>query len=236
MVKEITLNVPSTQSNIPLKNYQKYIKLIQDNGEDIDDDFLGSKMIEIFCGVTLKDAYSIPLKEFEFVISHLITIINEEAKLQRTFTMTDPNGNTVEFGFIPNIDEISLGEYVDLENYISDWSTMHKALAVMYRPVVVGRKEFYDIEPYEGSDKYSEIMKDAPMTVALGATVFFYNLGKELLKTTMDSFQVEMEEMESYLQSQPLELNGDGINQSMHYLKETLGNLTKLRNLAYINA
>ena len=31
----------------------------------------------------------------------------------------------------------------------------------------------YLIEDYEGSDKYAEIMKDAPVNVALGATVFF---------------------------------------------------------------
>ena len=44
---------------------------------------------------------------------------------------------------------------------------MHKALAVMYRPIVAGKGEFYEIEPYEGSDKYSDVMKDAPVTVAL---------------------------------------------------------------------
>ena len=43
----------------------------------------------------------------------------------------------------------------------------------MYRPIVAGKGEFCEIEPYEGSDKYSDVMKDAPVTVALGAMVFF---------------------------------------------------------------
>jgi hypothetical protein len=96
--------------------------------------------------------------------------------------MTDSSGKTVEFGFMPNMDEMSLGEYVDLEKYISDWGTMHKAMAVLYRPIVAGKGEFYEIEPYSGSDKYADVMRDSPVTAALGAMVFFYRLGKELLK------------------------------------------------------
>ena len=103
--------------------------------------------------------------------------------------MTDPKGKTVEFGFMPNMDKMSLGEYVDLEKYISDWNTMHRALAVMYRPIVAGKGEFYEIEKYKGSDKYADIMKDSPVTVALGSMVFFYNLGRELLRVTTHSLQ-----------------------------------------------
>ena len=235
MSKEINLSVPSEQSSIPLKNYQKYVKLIQDNGEDINDEFLSTKILEIFCGVTLKEAYSIPVKELEFIVSHVLTLLNEKTKLQHRFTMTDVKGKTLEFGFIPNIDEMSLGEYIDLEKYISDWKDMHKALAVMYRPIIKGNKDFYDIEGYEGSDKYSEIMQDAPVTVALGSMVFFYHLGKDLLKTTIHSLAEEAKEalqQEGHKHSQQ---NGDGINQSMRSLQEMSESLKKSLNSIYIN-
>jgi hypothetical protein len=159
----------------------------------------------------------------------------EKADLQRRFTMTDPNGKTVEFGFMPNMDEMSLGEYIDLEKYISSWEDMHKALAVMYRPIVAGRGEFYEIESYEGSDKYSDIMKDAPVTVALGAMVFFYHLGKELLRITMDSLQQQAVETLQEQMKNPSEANGDGINQSMRLLEAMSEELKKLQSSAYIN-
>jgi hypothetical protein len=142
--------------------------------------------------------------------------------------MTDPSGKTVEFGFMPNLSEMTLGEYVDLESYISDWEQMHKALAVMYRPIVAGRGDFYEIEEYEGSAKYADIMKDAPMNVATGAMVFFYSLGKELLKTTLRSLQEDLQK-DPQQQNLPSETNGDGINQYMHSLEEMFSNLETLQ-------
>ena len=60
--------------------------------------------------------------------------------MQRTFEMTDKNNKTVKFGFMPKLDDISLGEFIDLDKYISDWQQMHKALSVLYRPVVFEKR------------------------------------------------------------------------------------------------
>ena len=38
----------------------------------------------------------------------------------------------VEYGFIPNLDDMSFGEYVDLDTYIGDWQNIHRAMAVLY--------------------------------------------------------------------------------------------------------
>jgi hypothetical protein len=235
MSKELKLKVPATQADIQLKKYQKYAKIVQDAEGELAEDFIRAKILEIFCGITLKEAYELPLKELDGVVTHILTLMAEKAKLQRRFTMTDLNGKTIEFGFMPNMDKMSLGEYIDLEKYISSWDDMHKALAVMYRPIVAGKKEFYEIEKYEGSDKYAEVMKDAPVTVALGATVFFYHLGKELLRITMDSLQQQAVETLQEQMKNPSEANGDGINQSMRLLEAMSEELKKLQSSAYIN-
>tara|TARA_R110002020_G_scaffold48945_3_gene139797 strand:+ start:357 stop:1067 length:711 start_codon:yes stop_codon:yes gene_type:complete len=235
MSKELKLKVPATQADIQLKKYQKYAKIVQDAEGELAEDFIRAKILEIFCGITLKEAYELPLKELDGVVTHILTLMAEKAKLQRRFTMTDPNGKTIEFGFMPNMDKMSLGEYIDLEKYISSWDDMHKALAVMYRPIVAGKKEFYEIEKYEGSDKYAEVMKDAPVTVALGATVFFYHLGKELLRITMHSLQRQAMEAVRQEKKNPSETNGDGISQSMRLLEEMSENLSKLQSLVYTN-
>lgn len=235
MSKQFQLKVPATQSDIELHKYQKYAKIVQDAEGDLAEDFIRAKILEIFCGITLKQAYELPLKELDGVVTHILGLMAEKAELQRRFTMTDPSGKTVEFGFMPNMDEMSLGEYIDLEKYISSWEDMHKALAVMYRPIVAGKKEFYEIESYEGSDKYSDIMKDAPVTVALGAMVFFYHLGTDLLKTTMHYLRQQAAEELQEAQKNPSEVNGDGINQYMLLLEEMSVKLKGLQNLGYIN-
>ena len=233
MTKEFEIEVPSAKENIQLHKYQKYFKLLQEN-EDISMDFHRLKVLQIFCDLELNEANKLPVAQLDFVVEQIVNILSTEDRLQRRFTMTDPSGKTVEFGFMPNMSEMTLGEYVDLEGYISDWDKMHKALAVMYRPIIAGKGDFYEIEEYEGSDKYSEVMKDAPMSVATGAMVFFYNLGNELLKTTLHSLQEDLKEgvQEGQVQqNHPLEKNGDGINQYMRSLEEMSSNLRKLQKL-----
>jgi hypothetical protein len=235
MSKEIKLKVPATQADIPLWKYQKYAKIVQDAEGDLAEDFIRAKILEIFCGLTLKQAYELPLKELDSVVTHILALMSEKNGLQKRFTMTDPNGHTTEFGFMPNMDEMSLGEYIDLEKYISNWDTMHKAMAVLYRPIVAGKKEFYEIEKYEGSDKYSDVMKDSPISVALGSMVFFYHLGNELRKTTLDYLQQQTQEVIQQQQKNHSEANGDGINRSMRLLEEMSEKLKKLQDLASIN-
>ena len=238
MSKTLTLSIPKELSGISVQQYQKYIKTVkveegkEPTKEEID--FANLKLFECFCGITMKEAYNLPLTEFSGIISHIAELFKEETPLQRTFEMTDPKGQTVKFGFIPKLDDISLGEFIDLDKYISDWQEMHKALAVLYRPVVFEKKELYLIEDYEGSDKYSDVMLDAPVNVALGATVFFYRLGSELSKHMMDYLENQLKE-DSELQ-QTLEQNGVGISQFTDLLKATQQNLKTLQNFPYFNA
>ena len=136
----------------------------------------------------------------------------------------------VAFGFIPNLEDMTFGEYTDLDTYITDWDLMHRAMAVLYRPIKNnGLNGTYDIEEYNGTVTYSEVMKNAPLDVALGATVFFYNLGNELLNATINFLETN-KEVQNILQKGNLVKNGDGIVQSMLLLKETLQDLTKLHD------
>lgn len=201
---------------------------MEDNKDAEDMEFINLKVLEIFCGVTMKEAYKLPLAEFSFIINHIVNIFKEDTPLQRDFTLTDPNGNSMTFGFIPKLDDITLGEFIDLDNYISDWQQMHKAMAVLYRPVTFRKGELYLIEEYEGSNKYAEVMKDSPVNAALGAIVFFYRLGNVLSSYLADSLTQQMMKDQQALKD--LEQNGGGINQYMQSLKEISQNLEKLRN------
>ena len=234
MRKEYTLKVPVSLDDVTIEQYQKYVKAMDDNKENEDSNFINLKLLNIFCGITMKEAYELPIQEFDSILSHLVKILSTKPKLQTRFTMTDPKGKTVEFGFIPNLDKMTLGEYIDAENYMSDWETVHKAMAVFYRPIVAGNKDFYKIEKYEGSDKYSTLMKDAPASVAAGTFLFFLNLGIELSKITMDSLRKQQQTLKEDPTVKDSVKNGDGINQYTQSLKEMSSKLTKLQNSMFI--
>ena len=124
-----------------------------------------------------------------------------------------------EFAIIPDLDEISLGEYVDLDKYINEYDTMHLAMGVMYRPIAKKLNELYNLEDYEPL-KYD--MKNMPMSAANYALVFFYNLGIDLFKNTN---KYSLAEERALAQKLGLTLNGGGSAQFMHSLSEILQNL-----------
>ena len=222
--RKITLSVPTTLGDITLGQYQKYMKVIDENKDDsLSVDFVNKKLIEIFCDVNLNEVDKIPLKEAEKVIEVITKAFEQKDKLIQHFTLRE-----VEFGFIPKLDDISLGEYIDLENTIVDWQQMHKAMAVLYRVVNFKSKDKYTIAPYEPNDEIKEIMKEMPLDAVMSSMVFFYDLGKELSIATLNFIEQEMKQGKTSLPKEFLDKNGDGINQYMQSLKEMSSNLTEL--------
>jgi Tfp pilus assembly major pilin PilA len=238
MSNTVTLNIPTSLSDIKLKEYQKYIKDVKnltekENPTQKEIEFSNLKLLECFCGINLKQAYKLPMTEFNSVVSHINELFNTNNRLHNKFDMIDSQGDKITFGFIPKLEDISMGEFVDLEKYIGDWQQMHKAMAILYRPIIHEKNQFYLIEEYEGSDKYSDIMKDSPIQAALGAMVFFYSLGTELSKHLMDSLANHLKEDLDFKQT--LEQSGVGINQFTHSLEEMSANLKKLQNSPFLN-
>jgi hypothetical protein len=221
---KLQITIPTSLQEITLEQYQKFLSIAKDNP---DGEFLQHKMVEIFCGIDLKNAAKISYKDVNEITTNLSNLFNQKYDLKRTFKL----GNT-EFGFITNLDEITLGEYTDLDKYISNWDMMHNAMAVLYRPITKKLKDKYQIEEYNGSYTYCDAMKFMPVDVALGAVVFFYNLGNELLKSTIHYLE-NNREFQSIVNNHNLEVNGVGIHHSMLLLREMLEDLKIFPELDY---
>jgi hypothetical protein len=207
---KIDITVPDKLSEITLGQYQKFLK-IQKESED--ERFLSSKMIEIFCNVNLSKVMNLKLSDVNGICSILSDMFNEKPALRRRFFL-----NGVEYGFVPNLEDISFGEYVDLDNYLSDWEMMDKAMGVLYRPIKTKYGERYSIEEYNASD--TGVMKDMPLDAALGAVLFFYHLGIDLSTTILNYLEHKEETaLQQYLN---LAGSGDGINLFTRSLKEML--------------
>ena len=210
---KIDITVPDKLSEITLGQYQKFLKIQNENN---DERFLSSKMIEIFCELKLTDVLKLKLADVNGICSILSDMFNEKPPLKRTFFM-----DGVEYGFIPNLEDISFGEYIDLDNYLTDWELMDRAMGVLYRPIKAKYGERYSIEEYTGSE--SSYMKAMPLDAALSAVLFFYHLGIDLSMTMMNYLEHKEETaLQQYLN---LEQSGVGTRQFTHSLKEILQDL-----------
>lgn len=202
---KLDLLVPTSLHDIPLKHYQKFIKTFE-NADDYTEDYAALKMLEIFCGVPYNEAIKFKIGDINRVVSKLNDALAEKPSLINKFKL----GST-EFGFVPELNDLTFGEFVDIENNITDWDNMHKAMAVLYRPIVRKYKHKYEIEEYRG-DNWYDAMLNMPASVAVSAIVFFYNLETDLLNLTLDSGQVPSLQMEALTQTQTLTKNGGGIH------------------------
>jgi len=224
---KIELTIPSSMDEITLGQYQEFIKSQENNTDEL---FISQKLVSIFCQIPLSQVLSIPLKEIEYIVEKMGKLFEQKHEFKNTFKLGDKT-----FGFIPSLEDISLGEFIDLESNIGDLNNYHKAMAVMYRPIVENVKDTYLIEQYEGTANYSEVMKFAPVSIVLGAQVFFWTLKKDLIKALIVYLEKAEKDLTSSAKQRNLEKNGVGINLSISSLKEMYLDLEMLPVQAYLN-
>ena len=188
------------------------------------------KLVEIFCNITLNDVSKISVRGYKRILDILNKAFDGKPNLVQRFDLEG-----VDMGFIPKLDDISLGEYIDIETSISNWEKIHKAMAVLYRPVNFKLGNKYTIAPYEVKEELQEIMKEMPMSAVISSMVFFYDLGKALLGATPRYMEKNLTSSQIYQLEQHLQKSGDGINQSMLSLKGMSSILNKLRNYQFFN-
>ena len=227
---KLDILLPTNLSEIPLSRYQEFIAMKEKSN---DEEFIAQKMIQIFCGMKLGEVAKIKMKHLNELIAHFTKVFSEKPQLIRKFKIKD-----IEFGFIPKFDDISFGEYVDLENYMKDWKTYHKALSVMYRPIKNTNKDKYEIVDYEPNEDMQDLMKFAPLDVAISSSFFLSSLGIELLKATQTYLKKELKKMTdstNLAKDTNLAKTGVGMEVSMDWLTETLQSLMRSQATDLLN-
>ena len=217
---KLEVNVPSKLSEIPLHKYQKFLKIVDKNIDDPNADrFVAMKMLEIFCDIPAKYIYDYKIKDITKVTDVLTKMFEERPQLVKTFKIGD-----TELGFIPNLEEMTFGEYIDLDTYIGDWDNIQKAMGVLYRPITAKIKDRYQIQKYQG-DNYEDAMLNTPMDAVLSSVVFFYDLGIDLRNGIMDYLtEPEKEVYRQYLTSIG---SGVGTMPYIYSVTETLQRLNR---------
>ena len=214
------LEIPTLINNITVSEYLKFIEV---NKEDADEEFLIHKTISIFCGISMKEVLTIDAQEAQEIAMEIYAVLNQKADFVDRFEL-----NGVKYGFIPNLEDLSLGEYIDLETYLKDQKNLHKVAAVMYRPIVKEYKELYDIEVYNSDLKAQEVMKQAPIGIISQAVVFFYNIVNELLKDFPHYLEKEAKKVQETIQQEVnSQQNMGGLTQSTYLAKVMSETLNK---------
>ncbi len=152
---------------IILRDFQRYAAIAEPTQGD---------MVKIFLNKTQNEVDLMPLEKFNESVAEISEAISKESKFTPTFKL-----DGVEYGFIPNLEEITYGENRDLTGYLNDWQTMHLAMAASYRPITLKKGGKYLIEEYNGTSATAEIMRGCPLDIVQGMNVFFYNLINDLL-------------------------------------------------------
>jgi len=108
----------------------------------------------------------------------------------------------------------------------------------MYRPIKNKNKDKNDIVDYEPNEDMQDLMKFAPLDVAISSSFFLSSLGIELLKATQTYLKKELKKMTDSTNSAKdtnLAKTGVGMEVSMDWLTETLQSLMKSQATDLLN-
>jgi len=209
----INIEIPTKLSDITLGQYKRFLNIQKQTEES---HFLNAKAIEIFCDIELKNVMRLKMSDFDKITNKINLLFEQKPKLVQRFKI-----DSVEYGFHPQLDELTLGEYIDVDTYIADWENMEKTMNVLYRPIENKLKDRYSIKEYN-VDTSANLLA-MPMDAVLSSIFFLWNLGIDLSKTILN--YSEMGEEMNLTHQQILAENGDGISQYTHSLMEILQDL-----------
>jgi hypothetical protein len=147
------------------------------------------RVISLFTGMKKQDVKKLVYTDYEGLIAQIIAACEQDVEFEERFML-----NGVEYGFIPNLDEITTAEYVDLSTIGMDFKEMHKIIAILFRRVT-NEDAFgnYEILPYKYDKALCEEMRQCPMNIVNGALVFFWSLSREL-KEAIQRYTSQAEE------------------------------------------
>ena len=174
MKESIKITLPEDISDITLEQSQKYLAIIR--REDINQFDKTKRIVVLFTGLKRREVELIDVGDYDVIVKQINKALDLDVNFENKFTI-----NGVEYGFIPKLDEITAGEYIDLSTYGTNPETLHKVMAVLFRPVILSDSfGNYEIESYTSNSEYAEIMRQAPMNAVNGMLVFFCLLSSEL--------------------------------------------------------
>ena len=237
MAKEIEVSIPHW-TQLTVEQFQGAMEVFSTEQATEDPYYAMTKILQLFLGIEHEDVMAMSQEQAKTIYSLIVETINSvveyegknESVINQISIKHPETGEEVAFGMVPNLEKMSFGEFIDLDTYFPNNKDLHKMMAVLFRPITRKWKDTYEIEPYEGSDKYAEVMKQLPARVALNSRVFFYRLGTKL-PIFMQHYLSQQTNQEHPASSNLIsELNGAGTQAFIDSQRAHLLELTTLLN------
>lgn len=213
--QSVKIQIPENLSDIEVGTYKKFIMLANEyNGDEL--------ALHYFCGINPAMQEGMMKKDLDEIREQVGKVLQERPALIKTFTH-----NNKEYGFHPKLEDISMGEYVDLDQLLKEpYKNAEKVMGVLYRPIT--RKMFgkYDIESYDPDVHDGRGFDSLSADIFLGCLLFFYRIELKLQRTFLLSLVEEGKQMDSMLENN-FPRSGAGMEPLIKLLEEICSSLTK---------
>ena len=153
----------------------------------------------------------------QLALSDVVGIMDKISELQSLADSSLKNLieiDGVEYGFHPDLSDITLGEFADLETMIKQGieDNLPEIMAVLYRPITEKKGEHYSIQAYDGALRLrAEEMKKMKAEDVEGALVFFWRFVKKLLILMPSYLMAQTETIVKTLQTKTSQISGLGL-------------------------
>ena len=160
--QSVKITIPEHLGDIKLGKYKEFIiNADEENGDQL--------ALYYFCGLDGDMQEGMKKKDLDEIRNQLGEVLSEKPALTKSFQY-----NGKEYGFHPKLEDISLGEYIDLDTYLKEpYKEAEKILGVLYRPITKKMFGRHDIENYD-PDKHNGLgFQDLGADIFMGCLLFF---------------------------------------------------------------
>jgi hypothetical protein len=178
--QSVKITIPENLGDIKLGKYKEFIlNADEENGDQL--------ALYYFCGLDGDMQEGMKKKDLDEIRNQLGEVLSEKPPLSKSFRY-----NGKEYGFHPKLEDISLGEYIDLDTYLKEpYKDAEKILGVLYRPITKKMFGRHDIENYD-PDKHNGLgFQDLGADIFMGCLLFFYRIVTDLQITFLKSLEKE---------------------------------------------
>ena len=214
--QSVKIEIPEALADISIEKYKKFIMMAtEDNGDE--------QALYHFCGLTPDQQENMKKKDRDYIREKIAAVLAERPMLTQTFTYRG-----VEYGFHPKLEDISMGEYVDLDELLKEpYKNAEKVLGILYRPITKKMYGRHLVETYDPDRHDGRGFQDLGADIFLGCLLFFYRLEISLLVTFLRSSQKEEEMNQPLTDKRSSQESGVGMAQSIRLLEVISQSLMK---------
>jgi len=203
-----TYNLINSWSDVSLESWVKVIDL--ETGSKTKE---AEETIAALSDIPRELIKELSIRDVAIIMSKIAELQGEQnTVLKKVFEI-----DGVEYATHPDLSQITLGEYADIETFIKEGleKNMPELMAVLFRPIKEKNGSAYTIAAYDGEITIrAEEMKTRSAEQVQSALVFFWHFAKELSEILPSYLMERTQEIVEELQTEILQNDGDGSESS----------------------